>query len=102
MIIDRKATFAYRCPACGGVPTAMASIFSLTGDRFKLKCDCGGSELIIDKLPENKYRLVVPCVACPHAHTYEISKDVMFNSDISNYVPSIVKDDILKIKIYFT
>lgn len=82
MVIDKKAAFAYRCPACGGVPTAMASIFSLTGDRFKLKCDCGGSELIIDKLPENKYRLVVPCVACPHAHTYEISKDVMFNSDI--------------------
>ena len=82
MILDKKATFAYRFPTCGGVPTAIASVFSLTGDRFKLKCDCGGSELIIDKLPDNKYRLVVPCVACPHAHTYEISKDVMFNSEI--------------------
>ena len=83
MILEaKKATFAYRCPTCGGVPTAIASLFSLSGDRFKLKCTCGGSELVIDKLPENKFRLVVPCVACPHAHTYEISNEVMFNSDI--------------------
>ena len=83
MIIEpKKSTLAYRCPACGGVPTAIASIFSLSGDLFKIKCDCGGSELLVYKQPENKFMLVVPCVACPHPHTFEISKEVLFDSDI--------------------
>lgn len=83
MILEpKKSALAYRCPSCGGVPTAVASLFSLSGDLFKLKCDCKGSELLIHKLPENKFRLTVPCVACPHPHSFEVSKEVFFNSDI--------------------
>ena len=82
MIIDqKKTTLAYRCPSCGGVPTSMVGAFSLSGDLFKLKCDCGGSFMTVEKLKDYKIRLTVPCVSCPTPHTYTISREVFFNSD---------------------
>lgn len=83
MIIDqKKTTLAYRCPVCGGVPTSIVGAFSLSANLFKLKCSCGGSHMTVEKLNDGKLRLTVPCVACPKPHTYTISKDVFFNSDI--------------------
>ena len=83
MIIDqKKTTLAYRCPSCGTVPTSMVGAFSLSGDLFKLKCACGQSHLTVEKTPEDKLRLTVPCVVCPQPHSYVISKNVFFGSDI--------------------
>lgn len=83
MIIEqKKTTLAYRCPACGSVPTSMVGAFSLSGDLFKLKCSCGGSHMLLEKNRDGKLRLTVPCVACPTPHTYTLSSDVFFNSDI--------------------
>lgn len=83
MIIDqKKTTLAYRCPACGSVPTSMVGAFSLSGDLFKLKCACGQSHLTVEKTRDDKLRLTVPCVACPQPHSYVISKNVFFGSDI--------------------
>ena len=83
MIIEPKnATIAYRCPRCGSVPTSYVDLFTLSGDLFKLKCDCGESELSVHKLPDSKFRLTVPCIACVHPHTFDISYQVLFNSDI--------------------
>lgn len=83
MIINqKKTTLAYRCPVCGGVPTSMVGAFSLSGDLFKLKCSCGGSHMTVEKLRDGKLRLTVPCVACPAPHTYTLSSDVFFNSDV--------------------
>lgn len=81
MIIEpKKTTLAYRCPACGGVTTTIASLFSLNGDLFKLKCDCGGSFMTVR--PEgDSYRLSVPCVSCPRPHDYLLSKTVFFDSE---------------------
>ena len=82
MILEpSKTTLAYRCPACGGVPTSVVGIFSLSGQLFKLKCSCGGSHMSVEKTNDNKLRLTVPCVACPHPHTYLLSKNVFFNSE---------------------
>ena len=83
MILDqKKTTLAYRCPACGGVPTSMVGAFSLSGNLFKLKCTCGESSLTVEKTNEDKIRLTVPCLVCPSPHTYLLSKNVFFGSDI--------------------
>ncbi len=83
MILDqKKTTLAYRCPSCLGVPTSMVGAFSLSGDLFKLKCTCGNSHLSVEKTSDDKIRLTVPCLACPTPHTYVISKNVFFGSDI--------------------
>ena len=83
MILDQKqTTLAYRCPQCGGVPTSMVGAFSLSGDLFKLKCSCGESVMSVEKTRDNKYRLTVPCLLCPNPHTYVLSREVFFGSDI--------------------
>lgn len=83
MIINqKKTTLAYRCPTCGSVPTSMVGAFSLSGDLFKLKCSCGNSHLTVEKLRDEKLRITVPCVACPSPHSYTLSKNVFFNSDV--------------------
>ena len=83
MILDqKKTTLAYRCPACGGVPTSMVGAFSLSGNLFKLKCTCGESSLTVEKTLDDKIRLTVPCLVCPTPHTYMLSKNVFFGSDI--------------------
>ena len=83
MIIDqKKTTLAYRCPHCGAVPTSMVGAFSLSGNLFKLKCSCGESFLTVEKTDGDKLRLTVPCVVCPKPHSYIISNNVFFGSDI--------------------
>lgn len=83
MIIDqKKTTLAYRCPHCGSVPTSIVGAFSLSGDLFKLKCSCGHSHLTVEKTREDKLRLTVPCIVCPQPHSYILSKNVFFGSDI--------------------
>ncbi len=83
MIIEqRKTTLAYRCPACGGVPTSMVGAFSLSGDRFVLKCTCKGSQLVVDKQSDGKLMLTVPCVSCPQPHNYILSREVFFNKEV--------------------
>lgn len=83
MIIDqKKTTLAYRCPHCGSVPTSMVGAFSLSGNLFKLKCSCGESVLTVEKIEGDKLRLTVPCVVCPKPHSYIISNNVFFGSDI--------------------
>ncbi len=83
MILDqRKTTLAYRCPSCLGVTTSMIGAFSLSGDLFKLKCDCGNSSLSVEKMRDGKFRLTVPCLACPKPHNYILSREVFFGSDV--------------------
>ena len=87
MILEpKKTTIAYRCPSCGGVPTSVVGIFSLNAELFKLKCDCGGSHMTIQKTNDGGFRLTVPCVSCPRPHEYLLSKNVFFNSD-SFFIP---------------
>ncbi|MBQ7225675.1 MAG: hypothetical protein IJX02_03630 [Clostridia bacterium] len=83
MIIEqKKTTLAYRCPKCGGVPTSMVGAFSLSAELFKLKCSCGGSHMTVEKLPEGKLRLTVPCLTCPDSHIFNLTSDVFFNNSV--------------------
>ena len=83
MILNsRETTVAYRCPACGKHILGMVGIFTLSGDMIKLKCDCGGSEMVIAKAKDQKIRLSVPCVICPDPHYYTISGTAFFDRDL--------------------
>lgn len=83
MILNQKqTTLAYRCPACGGVTTSMVGAFSLSGSLFRLKCDCHGSEMTVEKTNDGKMRLTFPCLACNCTHSHVLSSSVFFDSDI--------------------
>ena len=83
MILNPKeTTLAYRCPSCGGVPTSIVGAFSLSGKLFKLKCDCHGSSMTVEKTNDGKMRISVPCLVCAHEHSYIISSSVFFDSDV--------------------
>ncbi|MBQ8343966.1 MAG: hypothetical protein IJY41_02125 [Clostridia bacterium] len=83
MILNQKqTTLAYRCPSCGGVVTSMVGAFSLSGNMFRLKCSCGGSHMTVEKTNDGKMRLIVPCLVCANTHSYIISNEVFFDSDV--------------------
>lgn len=83
MILNEKqTTLAYRCPGCGGVTTSIVGAFSLSGSLFKLKCACGNSHMTVEKTSDAKMRLSVPCLVCNTVHTYVVSSNVFFDSDI--------------------
>lgn len=83
MILNQKqTTLSYRCPACGGVVSSMVGAFSLSGNMFRLKCSCGGSHMTVEKTNDGKMRLIVPCLVCSGTHSYIISNEVFFGSEV--------------------
>lgn len=86
MILEPKqTTIAYRCPACGKSVISVTGVFALTGDMIKLKCDCGGSELVIKNIGDGKIRLTVPCLFCPTPHNFVVSKKMLFNREVFTF-----------------
>ena len=78
MIIEpKKTTLAYRCPACGGVPTSIVGIFSLSAELFKLKCDCGGSALTIQKTNDGQLLLVELEDLNPYLSLLELNEETV-------------------------
>ncbi len=83
MVLKQKeSTIAYRCPHCGSGILSLVGVFALSGDMIKLKCDCGKSELIIQKCGDGKLRLTVPCMFCPKPHQFVVSSNSFFEEDI--------------------
>lgn len=86
MIITPKETnIAYRCPRCGQGIKSIVGIFSLTGDKLKLKCPCGGSALDIDRVKDNKYTITAPCVMCGTDHKFTIASSTFFEKELFTY-----------------
>ena len=79
---NTESTIAYRCPHCGAGILSMVGVFALSGDMIKLKCDCGRSELLIQKCGDGKLRLTVPCMFCPKPHQYVLSRAAFFEQNI--------------------
>lgn len=79
----KKTTIAYRCPSCGHNIMGMVGVFMLSGDMIKLKCDCGKSELVLNRTPDGKVHLTVPCIVCPNPHNYTLSENAFFDKDIT-------------------
>ena len=83
MIIQPKeTTIAYRCPECGATVHSVVGIFALSGDRIKLKCSCGGSELLIENTADGKMRFTVPCIFCPNPHSFLISRKTILSREL--------------------
>lgn len=86
MILNSKeTTVAYRCPKCGKMVRGMVGVFSLSGDLIKLKCECGGSELNMTKTNDKKVRITAPCLVCPNPHSFVLSTQTFFDSEIFSY-----------------
>ncbi len=86
MIIKPKQTsIAYRCPRCGQGIKSVVGIFSLTGDKMKLKCPCSESELVIDRTRENKYTITAPCIMCGNDHKFTLAADSFFEKELFRY-----------------
>ncbi len=80
-----ESTFAYRCPACGKMVFSIVGVFTLSGDMFKLKCPCGGSEAEINYTTDGKIRITVPCIVCGHSHSHVINKSGFFRKDVITF-----------------
>ena len=95
MILDKKtSSVAYRCPECGQTVKGMVGAFSLSGDMMKLKCPCGGSEMVIERKKDSKLRLTIPCFLCPKPHIYTISESIFFGRDLFAFPCSYTGVDI--------
>jgi hypothetical protein len=79
---DKTTTIAYRCPDCGREIKSEVNIFQLSGNNFYLECGCGKSKLNVSLSHDGKVRLLVPCLACPHAHPYTLSSSMFFSREL--------------------
>lgn len=70
------STIAYICPECGGVAVSGVDVLKLSGDMMKLKCSCGGSELVMIR-DAGKIKFTVPCFLCGTPHTFLFSGEKM-------------------------
>ena len=83
MILNQKqTTIAYRCPHCGATVVSLVGAFALSADMMRLKCPCGESELTIVYTADRKIRLTVPCFLCPKPHTFLVSSQLFFSSEL--------------------
>lgn len=83
MVLDAKnTTLAYRCPKCGAAVMSGVNMFSLTADMLKLKCSCGGSELVLVNGKDAKVRLTVPCMLCGGGHHFTLSRSLFFGKEL--------------------
>ena len=91
---NTESTIAYRCPHCGSGILSMVGVFALSGDMIKLKCDCGRSELVMQKASDGKIRLTVPCMMCPKPHRFVVSPQTFFGEEIFTVPCSMTGSDI--------
>ena len=83
MILNQKqTTLAYRCPHCGSAVTSLVGVFSLSTDMIRMKCPCGESDLSVVYTKDKKVRLSVPCFLCPKPHTFTLSSQLFFETDL--------------------
>lgn len=83
MVLEtKKSTVAYRCPACGSGVMSVVDTFRLSADMVKLKCECGGSEMVMVKTGDGKVRFTVPCMLCPKPHSFTVSTNLFFDKEL--------------------
>ena len=83
MVLEPKqTTVAYRCPRCGAGVMSVVGLFNISADMVKLKCDCGGSEMIVRRMKDGKINFTVPCILCPEPHRFTLSSNNFFTKDI--------------------
>ena len=82
MIIHRDTTVGYHCPNCGMPVLNRINVFLMEGKLIKLKCFCKKSELVVQMLKDDKFKLTTPCILCPDSHVYTLSSGAFFQKDL--------------------
>ena len=78
-LTDKNISIGYKCPSCGGTVLGPDGFFSLSGDLFRLKCDCEeGSEVCITRAG-GKAKISVPCILCGENHSFTINENGTFS-----------------------
>ena len=94
MIKGRETTVGYHCPRCGLSILNKINIFSMEGNLIKMKCLCGGSELVAQSMKNGKFKLTVPCILCPNSHSYTLSSKTFFEKEIFSFTCKFTAIDI--------
>ena len=68
-----SVVLSYRCPACAGHIRTKVDLFALSGDLFRLKCNCGKSALSLTKEKDGRLTLEIPCLLCPTPHRFTVA-----------------------------
>ncbi len=91
---NKQTMIAYRCTYCGSVIWTNISE-SMLDKPFKLPCvECKKSTLELEKTPDAKIKLTVPCLMCPHPHPYTISEEMFFSRSVYTFPCSFTGLDI--------
>ena len=61
---------------------SVVDTFRLSADMVKLKCECGGSEMVMVKTGDGKVRFTVPCMLCPKPHNFTVSTNLFFDKEL--------------------
>ncbi len=75
---------AYRCPDCGIATLGLFGTLPKVSDMLRLKCECGGPSLDIQKLRDSKIHLSVPCVYCKTQHGYVLNENVALRDGLTS------------------
>lgn len=83
MYTSKSTTVFCRCGECGSdIKKSGISIFSLSGEEMRVKCDnCEGSALSLALFHTDSVRLEVPCVFCRSTHKFNLSAQTFFDID---------------------
>lgn len=75
-------TVAYRCPVCGAILTFDVTAERLGKGKINMQCiQCHKSQIEISRLPSGAVNLIVPCLVCPHPHSYNLSYEMFFERE---------------------
>ena len=80
---NKQTEIAYRCPDCGVATLGLFGGLTKVSDMLRLKCECGGPSLDIQKLRDGKMHLSVPCVYCKTQHGYVLSENIVLRDEVT-------------------
>ena len=79
----RKNRIAYRCPDCGVATLGLLGALTSVSDMLRIKCECGGPALDVQKLRDGKIHLSIPCVYCKTQHGYVLHDDIASRGELT-------------------
>ena len=80
----KNTQIAYRCPDCGVATLGLFGGLTKVSDMLRLRCECGGMSLDIQKLRDGKMHLSVPCVYCKTSHGYVLNENIGERDEVTS------------------
>ena len=73
----KEITVAYRCNHCAQNHFATIDLDLLEKEDFSQSASCGHCAVLIEKTESSKFKVTVPCVACPTPHRFTLTKALL-------------------------